>query len=178
MKLYQDGLVAGDEIGKIIVEQTATAGSKNYQLVSRLLHKGASLVQTEDFDLVRAEYDRIVAITRAKSIMRKLFAFVVYKLVKNSLLNKRDDFIAKRIDQTLKHGETAILFIGALHNVKNRLPKSIQVRQIKDAAKVKKYQSLLPFYDKHREDLEELAKYLISEIDLEGRCTACNSRPR
>jgi len=37
MKIYQDGIVAEGEIGKKIVEETSKSGSKNYQLVSRLL---------------------------------------------------------------------------------------------------------------------------------------------
>lgn len=55
------------------------------------------------------------------------------------LLNRRDNFIAKRIEQTLKPDEKAILFIGAFHNIKKRLPKDIQIKEIKDVAKVKRY---------------------------------------
>jgi len=40
-KIYQDGMVVGGEIGQNIVEETAKAGSKNYELVSRLLKRGA-----------------------------------------------------------------------------------------------------------------------------------------
>jgi len=164
MKIYQDGMVGEDKIGKKIVEDTAKAGSKNYQLVSRLLERGAVLVKTEDFKLVKQEYDRLLAITQAKSILRKVMAFLKYKLVKTILLNKRDAFIAKRIDETLRSGEKGILFIGAFHKIKGRLPKNIQVREIKDTDKIRRYQRLLPFHNKYRTQFDELGKYIISEI--------------
>jgi len=163
-KIYQDGMVAEDEVGKKIAEDTAKAGSKNYQLILELLDRGAVLVKTEDFKLVKKEYDRLLSITQAKSITQKIIAFIKYKLVKTVLLNRRDTFIAKRIDQTLKNGEKAILFVGAFHNIKKRLPKDILIKEIKDADKVKKYQKLLPFYHKNSKQFDELGKYLVSEV--------------
>ena len=85
--------------------------------------------------------------------------------IKNKLLDRRDNFIARRIDETLQHGEKGIIFIGAYHNVKKRLPKSIQIKEVKDAEKVREYQKLLPFCKKHKERFEALEKYLISSID-------------
>jgi len=164
MKIYQDGMIGDGELGERIVQDTAKAGSKNYQLVSRLLERGAILTKTEDFKLVKQEYDSLLAIIQAKSTIRKIMAFIRYKLVKNRLLNKRDAFIAKRIDQTLKPDEQGILFIGALHKIKKRLPKSIQVREIKDADKVRRYQRLLPFCSKYRRQFEKLSRYIVSEI--------------
>jgi uncharacterized protein YqiB (DUF1249 family) len=164
MKIYQDGMVAEDEVGKRIVEDTAKAGSKNYQLVSRLLQRGAVLVKTEDFKLVKKEYDRLHAIMRAESITRKIIAVIKYKLVKAILLNRRDAFIANRINQTLKADEKAILFIGAFHNIKKRLPEDIQIKEVKDADKVKRYQKLLPFYNKKRKQFDELGEYLVSDV--------------
>jgi len=164
MKIYQDGMVAEDEVGKKIAEDTAKAGSKNYQLILKLLDRGAVLVKTEDFKLVKKEYDRLLAITQAKSITKKIIAFIKYKLVKVILLNRRDNFIANRIEQTLKADEKAILFIGAFHNIKKRLPKNIQIKEVKDAAKVKRYQKLLPFYNKNGKQFDELGKYLVSDV--------------
>jgi pheromone shutdown protein TraB len=164
MKIYQDGMVAEDEVGKKIAEDTAKAGSKNYQLILKLLDRGAVLVKTEDFKLVKKEYDRMLAITQAKSITKKIIAFIKYKLVKVILLNRRDNFIANRIEQTLKAEEKAILFIGAFHNIKKRLPKDIQIKEVKDVAKVKRYQKLLPFYNKNGKQFDELGKYLVSDV--------------
>lgn len=164
MKIYQDGMVAEDEVGKKIAEDTAKAGSKNYQLILKLLDRGAVLIKTEDFKLVKKEYDGLHAIMQAGSITQKIIAFIKYKLVKTLLLNKRDAFIVKKIDQTLKNGEKAILFIGAFHNIKKRLPKDIWITEIKDTDKVKKYQKLLPFYNNNGEQFDELGGYLVSEI--------------
>lgn len=160
MKIYQDGMVADGEVGQKIVEEGLKSKSKNYEIVSRLLQKGAILVKTEDFKLVKEERDRLLAITQAKSINQKVFAFIKYKLVKGRLLNKRDKFIAKRVDETLKKGEAGIVFVGAYHNIKKRLPQDIQILEIKDTDKVREYQRLLPFYNKHKERLEELSRYL------------------
>lgn len=91
---------------------------------------------------------------------------IKYKLVKNRLLNKRDKFIAKRINETLNQGERGIIFIGAYHNIKKRLPKDIRIIEIKDIEKVREYQKLLPFYNKNRERFEELGRYLISRIGV------------
>lgn len=164
MKIYQDGMVIDGEVGNKIVEETARAGSKNYQLISRLLKRGAVLVKTEDFNLVKKERDEILKITKANTTASKIFNFIRYKFIKNALLNKRDKFIAKRIDETLNEGETGIIFIGAYHNVKEKLSKDIQITEIKDTNKVREYQRLLPFYNKNKERFEELGSYLISKI--------------
>ena len=164
MKLYQDGMIAEDEIGKKIVEDTAKAGSQNYQLLLRLLERGAILVKTEDFKLVKKEYDRLLALTQAKSTIRKITAFLKYRMLKDILLSRRDSFIAGRIDQTLKTNEKAVLFIGALHKIKKKLPNDIRVREIKDSSKVRKYQKLLPFHKRHKKRFCELGKYLVSEV--------------
>lgn len=164
-KIYQDGMVAEGEIGQKIVEEGLRSGSKNYELISGLLKQGAILVKTEDFRLVKEERDKLLALTQAKSITQKSIALIGYKLVKNRLLNKRDEFIAKRIDETLKDGETGVIFIGACHNIKRYLPKNIQIKEIKDADRVREYQELLPFYNKNQERFEELGRYLISKVN-------------
>jgi hypothetical protein len=161
-RIFQDGMVTDGELGMRIVEETAKAGSKNYQLVSRLIRKGALLVKTEDLDLVRQERDWILKITLAKNRAQKLDAALKYKLAKNNLLNKRDDFIAKQIHNALQEGETGILFIGAFHAVMKWLPKDITVEEIKNISKVKEYQKLLPFYGSNREKVEKLRIYLMN----------------
>lgn len=164
VRIYQDGMVADGEIGEKIVEEGVKSGSKNYELVSRLLKREATLVKTEDFRLVKEERDRLLAITQAKSITNKIQAYIKYKLVKMRLLKKRDNFIAQRINDTLKRGERGIIFIGAYHNIMKRLPKDIQIQEIKDTQKVREYQKTLLFYKKNKERFEELRKYLVSEI--------------
>jgi hypothetical protein len=167
-KIYQDGMVADGEVGQKIVEEGVKSGSKNYEVISKLLKRGAILMKTEDFRLVKEERDRFLKIIHAKTRVEKLHGFLKYKLTKNILLNKRDDFIAKRIADTLNQGETGIIFIGAYHNIKKRLSEHIQVIEVKDADMVKEYQRLIPFYHKHKKRFEELGKYLVSETDREN----------
>lgn len=166
MKIYQDGMIVEREVGQKIVEEGIKSGSKNYELVLRLLKRGAVLVKTEDFKLVKEELDRLLAITKAKSRSKKLFAFIKYRLIKNKLLNKRDEFISRRIDETLNQDEAGVLFLGAYHNIKKRLPKDIQIIELKDGEKIREYQRLLPFYHKNKERFEELSRYLISPVKV------------
>ena len=163
MKIYQDGMVADGEVGMKIVEQGIKSGSKNYELVSMLIKKGGVLVKTEDFHLVKKELDRFIALTKAKSVLQKLIALIKYNLIKNVLLNQRDKFIAKRIDDTLEEDELGIIFIGAFHKIKKKLPKDIQVIELKEISKVREYQKLLPSYHKYKDKFEELAQYLVKK---------------
>ena len=39
MKIYQDGMVADGEVGQKIVEEGIKSGSKNYEIISKLLQK-------------------------------------------------------------------------------------------------------------------------------------------
>ena len=163
-KIYQDGMVADAEVGQKIVEEGVKSGSKNYEIIDDLLKKGAVLVKTEDFALVKEERDRIVKITQAATTTQKLIAYLKYKLAKNRLLKKRDNYIAKRIDETLDCGETGILFLGAYHDIIPKLAKDIQVIEVKEARKISRYQNLLLSARKNKLEFEELNKYLISPV--------------
>lgn len=166
MRLYQDGMITDGEVGQKIVEAGVKAGSQNYELVDRLLRRGAILVKTEDFNLVKEERDRLLAMTQTSSTTRKLIAFLSYQLAKNRLLKKRDRFIAEQIGATLAENQRGILFIGAYHNIRAKLKTDIQVREVKDSFKVREYQRLLPFYRTHRDRFEELGRYLVTPVDL------------
>jgi hypothetical protein len=122
-------------------------------------------MKTEDFNLVKKERDRLLKMIRAKTTAEKIFGLIIYKLTKKTLLRQRDAYVAQRINQALKEGETGILFIGAYHHVQPRLPHDIQIKEIKDTRKIKEYQSLLPFYHKNRKRFEDLSGYLISKIE-------------
>ena len=163
-KIYQDGMVAHAEVGQKIVEEGIKAGSKNYEIIDGLLKRGAILVQTENFALVKTERDRLVKITKATSTTKKLLAFLVYKFRKNSLLKKRDRFIAKQINETLHDGETGILFLGAYHDILPNLAEDIQVVEVKEAKKVSDYQRMLLSVRRDQEEFNELARYLVSPV--------------
>jgi len=163
IKIYQDGMVAGGEVAKSIADEVAKSGSKNFEIVSALVKRGAILEKTEDLKLIKEERDSLVAIIHAKTISKKIISFLKYKMIKKNLLNKRDSFIVKRIDETLSENETGIIFIGAYHNVKKRLPGNIEVTEVKNIEKVKEFQKIVPFYNKNKKRFDELSSYLVSK---------------
>lgn len=165
MNVYQDGMVAEGDIARRIAEETAATGSLNYQLVLRLLDRRAVLVKTEDLDLVKREYDRLVGMVRAKSLGARLLALARYKLGKTTLLKRRDAFMADRIGATLKPDQDGILFIGALHRVERWLPPDIRVSHVKDSGKVRDYQRLLSSHSSCSQQFDDLRKYLVSQVD-------------
>ena len=163
-KLYQDGLIADGEMGMKIVEQGVKDGSKNYEIIAQLLGKGAELVKTEDFSLVKKEYDFISKVIKSKSMAGRIVASLKYKLAAKKLLIDRDSFIAGRIAQTLGDGETGILFIGAYHDVISLLPVDIDVKEVKETRMVKEYHLSLTNVRLDRSRFEQLSKYLTSPI--------------
>ena len=164
-KIFQDGMFADGDVGLNIIQEGEKAGSKNHRLVSKLLQRGAILMKTEDFRLVKKERDRLLKVIRAKTTAEKIFGLIIYKLTKKTLLRQRDEYIAQRIDQALKEGETGIIFIGAYHHIQPRLSRDIKIKEIKETRKIKEYQSLLPFYKKNQKRFEDLSGYLVAEID-------------
>lgn len=127
VKIYQDGMVVDGAEGLRIVREGTARGSKNSEVVGRLLERGAILVKTEDPALVKQEYAYIAKIARAKSRKEKETWALRYQLAQASLLKQRDDFIAGRIKETLGEGETGIIFIGAQHKILSRLSDDIEV---------------------------------------------------
>ncbi len=141
--IYQDGMVADGADGLRIIREGISQGSKNHEIIGKLLQRGAVLVKTEDLVLVKQEYTYIAKIAHSKSPKEKEVWALRYKVAQDRLLRQRDDFIAKRIEVTLGEGDTGILFIGAYHDILSRLPEDIQVVQVKDTAKVREYQKNL-----------------------------------
>ncbi|MFC2060622.1 hypothetical protein ACFLTZ_06015 [Chloroflexota bacterium] len=163
-KLYQDGLIADGEMGMKIVEQGVKDGSKNYEIIAQLLGKGAELIKTEDFSLVKKEYDFISKVIKSKSMVERIAASLKYKLAAKKLLRDRDNFIAGRIAQTLGDEETGILLIGVYHDVVSLLPVDIDVKEVKETRIVKEYHLSLTNVRLDRRRFEQLSKYLTSPI--------------
>jgi hypothetical protein len=124
VRLYQDGLpVCGREAE--IVTELAQAGSRNHQLLLRLMAQGAVLMGTESGDLLVQEYQ----LARQSLTTRPPRAAVAAsrRALSEALLQRRDQFMAQRINDTLKDGETGILFLGMLHSVERRLHPDVKV---------------------------------------------------
>lgn len=130
VRIYQDGLPCAGELGERIVRETADKGSKNYQIIRKLMDRGARIEATESPDLLRQEYGYIKAILEAKTDQERAEAAASYDQVKDRLMEDRDMFIAQNISSTLKDGETGLLFIGASHNVIPKLEKDIEVKSL------------------------------------------------
>lgn len=164
-KVYQDGMAADGEMGKNIIEEGVKRGSKNFEIISSLLKRGAVLVRTEDFNLLKLEVDRLLKISRAKTVVRKLAAYLAYRLTKKSLLRRRDEFIARRINETLKDGETGVLFVGAYHDVNRWLAHDIRVKEVKDRRRIADYQRKILFRERKRKEVKELSDYVVSPVE-------------
>jgi hypothetical protein len=163
-KVYQDGLVTDGAEGLKIVRAGINQGSKNYEIVGKLLEGGAVLVKTEDIPLVKQEYSYITKMTRSRSLKEREVAALRYKLARGKLLKQRDEFIARIINKTLAEGETGILFIGAYHDVIHRLDPDIKVGEVKDVARVKDYYKSLINKGRYDQYLQELGEYLTSPV--------------
>lgn len=127
VRLYQDGLPnCGRE--QEMASELAQAGSENYRIVMELMGKGAELTGTESPELLMREYEF------AKEVVNSLGSGKTKDLAQRQrelsglMLEKRDRYIADRIDKTLRVGEIGLIFLGMLHSLADYLPADIQVR--------------------------------------------------
>lgn len=124
-KVYQDGLPVSDGGKELeIVKKLASSGSRNHALVKKLVEKGATLVGTESPELLMAEYNLAMKTLNGSQVLE---AQEELEASGEQILKKRDNFIAGRINETLKQGEIGVLFIGSLHNVVLMLNSDIEV---------------------------------------------------
>lgn len=143
VRLYQDGLPnCGREVQ--IVTDLANAGSPNHQLLFFLMGKGATLMGTESADLLLEEYQLVQQVLSAQGLGEVERVQARQESLSQSLLERRDRYIAERMNGTLGEGETGILFLGMLHLLGKHLAKDIQVH----------YPILRPQHRKQREVLE------------------------
>lgn len=123
VRLYQDGLpVCGHE--REIVLEMAGAGSRNHRLLLELEARGATLMGTESPELLLQEYQLATATFAPGTTVR---TNTNQQCLRDTLLEKRDRFVADRINTTLGAGESGILFIGMLHAVTQYLDSDIRV---------------------------------------------------
>lgn len=165
LRVYQDGLPVGGKMARRVAEEAARRGSKNYQVVLDLLHRGAELRQTEDPRLLLREHENVRRSVRQESAEEAPQNAHHCKLETNRLMSERDQFIAQTINATLKEGEVGVLFIGAEHDVVSRLPADISVTAVKEREQVMAYfEELLRGQDQG--NLATLAQNLTSPVSL------------
>jgi len=156
LAIYQDGLAAGGELGKRVVEEAAKRGSLNHSLILSLMSRGAEIRKAEDPSLLLEELKLARRENGAGGPLQD-------KARRASLLEARDRFIAGAIAETLEAGETGLLFIGARHDVHRYLPEDVLVEPLKEPGKVRLYlEELASGRDPRR--LRHLAEYLASPI--------------
>jgi len=132
MRIYQDGLpVCAFEarIARDLAE--SPAGGVNYQILARLMDLGANLEGTEDLRLMLKEREMLKTGASDPKRAANAASFET-ESVMNKLLDERDCFIARRIDETLQPGEIGLLFLGALHNATAKLPTTIEVVSLEE----------------------------------------------
>jgi len=126
VRLYQDGLpVCGRELE--IVSELAKAGSRNHQLLLRLRQRGATLMGTESADLLVQDYKLIKQTLAVADAGKAARLEARHQERSHSLLKRRDQAIAERINHTLCRGEIGLLFLGMLHSLAGLLAEDIQV---------------------------------------------------
>jgi len=142
VKLYQDGLPkCGRELE--IVKKLASEGSENHKLLQDLVERGSKLIGTEDPQLLLEEYKRmkkrgLKALASSKAsgsgVEIKEGGFQGTTDPKlptyDEITLRRDRYIARRIDETLREGEIGLLFMGAIHRTAEMLPPDIKVRYL------------------------------------------------
>ncbi len=159
LKIYQDGLPkCGRELE--IAQSVAAGGSRNFQLLVRLVEKGARLIGTEDPNLLIQEYNRLRNTldslggspafqdsahrrdsppslrdsrkrnkerNRGGGLRKKSVTMGGTSASVEGFVSQRDKYIAARIHETLRDGETGLLFMGVVHKANEMLPGDIRI---------------------------------------------------
>ena len=126
VRVYQDGLPqCGHELD--IVRDLAASGSRNHEILLDLVARGATIFGTESPALLLEEYELV------QQLLVRLAADDADGLTAQDqdpsalLLERRDRFIAGRVDETLKTGEVGLIFLGLLHALERFLPPDIEM---------------------------------------------------
>jgi hypothetical protein len=127
IRIYQDGIPIGGEAGARLIAMGAKDGIPNFQIVLTIIERGGILEKTENPVLLKEEYEIVKAIVTAKTGPEREALSEKYKKRLYNLTIERDQYIAKRIAESLKDKELGILFIGATHEVVKYLPGDIDL---------------------------------------------------
>jgi hypothetical protein len=132
-RLYQDGLPVCTQVGAIVAD-LAAAGSENHRLLAHLAAAGATLEGTESPELLLLEYQLALRTLGVAGAGIGPGAQAEFTRLGRDLLQRRDRFIAVRIDDTLQPGETGLIFLGLLHDFGPHLPADLHLERLETAA--------------------------------------------
>lgn len=127
IRIYQDGMPIGGDVGAKLIAMGAKDGIPNNQIVLSIIERGGILEKTENPVLLKEEYEIIKAIITAKTGAARESLSAKYKHRLYELTIERDRFIAQRIKESLNDGELGIIFIGATHDVMKYLPSDLDL---------------------------------------------------
>lgn len=120
--IYADGLPKTEDLlFQKVVQDLISQKLPQYLIIQELLEKGATIHGTESIKLLLEEHNMWTNTVKGISPDSKR---------KAELLQERDEFIAKRINETLPKNEIGILFIGAAHKVYNELKRFSDIKII------------------------------------------------
>lgn len=126
VRLYQDGLPVCAREAEI-VNELALKGSRNHCLLIKLMERGATLMGTESAELLTQEYTLVQQAVTGHKTPSKTTVDATRDRIRETLLARRDRYIARRINDTLLPGETGVLFIGMLHRPEAELDQDIRI---------------------------------------------------
>jgi hypothetical protein len=126
LRVYQDEL-ANNEREIQMVMDLAQTGSPNHQLLLFLIQKGATLVGTESPELLLEDYQLVRQALDAQIRGESEEVRARQQFLRYALLERRDRYIAQRINDTLPQNETGILFLDMLHSVRKHLHEDVRV---------------------------------------------------
>jgi hypothetical protein len=130
LTVYQDALPICEDalrgIEQQIIDELASKGSRNHQVLQWLKSRGAVVLGTESPALLIEEYQLM-----KESLAHDLESddcesgSVSTRHQQQKVLQSRDEFIARRIDETLQDSQTGLIFLGLLHQLEDHLPVDI-----------------------------------------------------
>ena len=118
-KIYHELIPAGGEDGIKVIKDL---NDKSYQTIKNIVDKGAQLEATEESELLTEFIDWSMCLAIGLQ-NRKVFTQIYQSYTEAN--KRRNEYIAKQIDETLKADETGILFMREGHQV--QFPSDIQV---------------------------------------------------
>ena len=118
-RVYHELVTAGGQDGAKVIEEL---NQGSYKIARSRLEKGAELQAMEDRELLAEFMDWGKCLAIGLESHKALTA--VYEFYREAM-RKRNEFMAKQINETLKSGETAILLMREGHQV--QFPSDIQV---------------------------------------------------
>lgn len=122
--IYQDSFPVGnrEQLRKFFELAIADQPkSPNFQLIQKLLEKGAVLEGTEDISLVVKQMGICKAIAQAPTPADQKVILIETEWQSIELTKLRDRFIARRIFDTLPKGGRGLIFIGRAHDIVSEL---------------------------------------------------------